>query len=175
MGLAGGSLVFLEMKPWYALNVRTRLEKRTAEQLDVRGVETFAPSYTVRRRWSDRVKEIELPLFPGYLFCRYSPEQRLKVVTTPGVTSIVGIGNMPMPVSEEEMAGVHTILSSGLPYGPWPYAPQVGDRVLIEDGCMRGLSGFLIRERDQFRVVVNVDLLQRSVAVEIDRDQLRVA
>ena len=170
----GGS--FLQtMEPWYALHVKSRQELRTAEHLIVRGVETFAPTYKVRRRWSDRIKEVDLPLFPSYVFCRHTADQRHNVLTTPGVTSIVSFGNTPMPVSEEEMASVHAIVSSGMPFGPWPYVPRVGDRVRIEEGCMRGLSGFLVRMRDEFRVVVNVELLQRSVAVEIDRDLLRVA
>jgi transcription antitermination factor NusG len=129
----------------------------------------FAPVYLSKRRWSDRVKQLELPLFPGYVFCRFRSDQRLTVLTTPGIASIVGFGSVPAPVSDEEIASVRAITQSGLPYGPWPYV-RIGDCVRIDTGCMRGMRGTLVRLRDDFRVVVNVELLQRSVAVEIDRE-----
>ena len=154
--------------PWYALRVKPRHERASAAQLSARGAEVFAPLYVSKRRWSDRVKQLELPLFPGYLFCRFRTEQRLAVLTTPGVASIVGFGSVPIPVSDEEIESVRAITRSGLPYGPWPYV-RVGDSVRIDCGCMSGMRGTLVRVRDDFRVVVNVELLQRSVALEIDR------
>ena len=157
--------------PWHALQVRPRYERTTAEHLAARGTEVFAPVYASQRRWSDRIKQIDLPLFPGYVFCRYEAEQRRSVLTAPGVTSIVGFGTTPAPVSDEELEAVRAITVSGLPFGPWPYV-RVGDRVRIEAGCMTGMQGTLVRMRDRYRVVVNVELLQRSVAVEIDRDLL---
>lgn len=132
-------------------------------------MEPFTPQYTARRRWSDRWQAVTLPLFPGYIFCRFAAARRVDVLTTPGVASIVSVGSEPAPVSDDEIANVRRILASGRPYGPWPY-PRVGDRVRIEAGCMQGLSGTLVRDTDGFRVVVSVELLQRSVAVEIDRE-----
>lgn len=162
----------IERIPWRALRVRSRHDRVIAEHLSSRGIEYFAPSYIAKRRWSDRVKQLELPLFPGYVFCRFEPEQKRDVLTTPGVTSIVTFGSVLAEVSEEEIGAVRAIVASGRPYRPWPYM-NVGDLVYIEGGCMEGLRGTLARERDEFRVVVNVEILRRSVAVEIDRDSIR--
>ena len=108
----------------------------------------------------------------GYVFCRYEADQKRDVLTTPGVASIVSFGSAPADVSEEELGAVRKIVASGRPFRPWPYM-RVGDLVSIEGGCMEGLRGTLARERDDFRVVVNVEILRRSVAVEIDRDSIR--
>jgi len=158
--------------PWYALQVKARHERATAVHLSARSMEIYAPVYVTKERWSDRIKQLERPLFPGYVFCRFRTDQRLAVLTTPGVMSIVGFGTVPAPVSEDELQAVRAIARSGLPYSPWPYV-RVGDGVRIEGGCMQGMRGTLVRTRDQFRVVVNIELLQRSVAVEIDRELVR--
>jgi transcription antitermination factor NusG len=156
---------------WYALTVRAQHEKSTARVLAAEGLESFLPLYRSRRRWSDRVQEIELPLFPGYVFGRFGLQERLKVLLTPGVVSIVGFGGHPAPVGEEELAAIQRMLTSGLRLQPWPYL-RAGQRVWIERGPLGGLEGILVRSKDYWRVVVNVELLQRSVAVEIDRDAL---
>jgi transcription antitermination factor NusG len=140
-----------------------------AQSLRHRGLEDFLPLYNSLRRWSDRVKAVEFPLFPGYVFCRFDYERRCAVLSTPGVTSIVGFANLPTPVSEDEIAAVRTILASGLPTQPWPVV-RVGQSIRIERGSLAGLQGILIREKDSLRVVVSLELLQRAVAVEIDRD-----
>jgi transcription antitermination factor NusG len=137
-----------------------------------KGFEELAPVYRTRRRWSDRFKEIEHALFPGYVFCSFTYEQRMQVLTTPGVTSIVGFGKQPAAVDDSEIAAIRSIVESGARARPWPYL-ETGQRVRIEDGCLRGLTGTLVRENDCWRVVVNVELLQRAVMVEIDRDLLR--
>jgi transcription antitermination factor NusG len=134
-------------------------------------LESFVPLYLARRRWSDRIKELELPLFAGYVFCRFGGGERAKVLATPGVTSVVGFGNQPAPVTEEEIHAVRTMIASGLPVGPWPYL-RVGERVRIEAGPLCGLEGILTQVKDVWRVVVSVELLQRSVAAEVDRDVL---
>ena len=160
------------MSHWYAVTTKPRYESATARHLRSKGFDELAPVYRTRHRWSDRFKEIEHPLFPGYVFCNFTFEQRLHVLNTPGVISIVGFGKQPAAVDESEIAAIRSIVDSGARAWPWPYL-QAGQRVRIEDGCLRGLTGTLVRENDCWRVVVNVELLQRAVMVEIDRDLLR--
>jgi transcription antitermination factor NusG len=161
--------IITKQQHWFALTVKPRHEKTVAQSLRHRGLEDFLPLYSARRRWSDRVKAVEFPLFPGYVFCRFDYERRFPVVTTPGVISIVGFANLPTPVSEDEIAAVRTILASNLPAQPWPVV-RVGQSIRIERGSLAGLQGILIREKDSLRVVISLELLQRAVAVEIDRD-----
>ncbi len=156
-------------RPWFALQVRSRIERSVAVNLQVQGYEWFFPTYKARRRWSDRVKDVELPLFPGYLFCRFDPEDRFPVVKTPGVIQIVGIGKKPVPVNEAEISAIQTIIRSGLPRQPWPYL-ILGQRVRIEQGALRGLEGILLSLKGQHRIVVSITLLQRAVALEISRE-----
>jgi transcription antitermination factor NusG len=154
---------------WYALNVKPRHERTASQNLREKGFEEFSPVYRSRRRWSDRMKELESCLFPGYIFCRFSYPERLQVLGTPGVKSIVGFARTPAPIPEIEIAAIRSMVMSGCPVGPWPYL-RAGDLVRIEQGCLRGLSGSLVYEKDIWRVVVSVELLRRSVAVEIDRE-----
>jgi transcription antitermination factor NusG len=153
---------------WYALTVKPRHERTAARNLRSRGLEGFAPACRVRRRWCDRIKEIETPLFPGYVFCRFSFADRMQVLNTPGVTSVVGFGKEPAVVPDEEIEAVRAVAASGLAAQPWPYL-RAGQRVRIEQGCLEGVVGILLREKDSCRVLVSVEILRRSVAVEIDR------
>jgi transcription antitermination factor NusG len=157
--------------PWFAMTVKLNREKSVAQCLRYKGLEDYLPLYKARRQWSDRVQSVELPLFPGYIFCRFDYHRRLPVLTTPGVNSIVGFGGDPAPVSESEIDDIKMILASGLPARPWPFI-RVGQRVRIERGSLAGLEGILLREKGAVHVVVSVELLSRSVAVEIDRDVL---
>jgi transcription antitermination factor NusG len=153
--------------PWFALQVRTRNEAGVAEQLNRQGYERFLPLYKVRKRWSDRIKEVDAPLFPGYLFCRFNPQDRLPILKTPGVMQIVGFKNGPIAVDESEIQALQTIVAVGAPHQPWPFL-TTGDRVRIESGPLLGLEGILTEVRRGHRLVLSVTLLQRSVAVEID-------
>ena len=159
------------MHSWFALTAKPRHEKSAARILSIRGLEPFLPVYHAQHRWSDRVKTVELPLFPGYIFCRFDYAHRWTVLSTPGVNSIIGFDQVPAAVPDEEIDRIQTIVSSGLRAQPWPYI-QVGDAIRIHRGALAGLEGVLVREKDAMRVVVSVDLLQRSVAVEIDRDMI---
>lgn len=161
-----------ELLPWFALHVQVGREKHVAALLRNKGYFEFLPLYRARRRWSDRYKDVELALFPGYLFCRFDPLRRLPILTTPGVRHIVGAGKLPLPVSEHEVEAVRRIVSSELSSLPWPFL-DVGDMVRVEEGPLAGLEGLLIRIRNRHRLVVSVTLLQRSVAVEIDRAWVR--
>jgi len=154
---------------WFALSVRPQHEKTTAKVLHNKGLECFLPLYRSRRTWSDRIKHLELPLFPGYVFSRFSCEGRVSILNTPGVISIVGFGRVPTPVSDEEIEAIRKVVASGLPIEPWPFL-QIGQRVRIERGPLCGLEGILLEWKGAWRAVLSVWLLKRSVAVEIDRD-----
>jgi transcription antitermination factor NusG len=153
--------------PWFALQGRTRNEAGVAEQLNGQGYERFLPLYKVRKRWSDRIKEVATPLFPGYLFCRFNPQDRLPILKTPGVMQIVGFKNGPVAVDESEIQALQTIAAAGAQQQPWPFL-TAGDRVRIDSGPLLGLEGILTEVRRSHRLVLSVTLLQRSVAVEID-------
>jgi|ERR1700747_2246489 transcription antitermination factor NusG len=158
--------------PWFALQTRYRSENLVATQLRGKGYEPFLPVCKSRRRWSDRVKELELPLFPGYLFCRFNPLDRLPILVTPGVLQIVGTGKNPIPVDDAEIAAIQITIQSGVARQPWPF-PQVGQRVRVEYGPLHGLEGILLSFKGSHRLVLSVTLLQRSVAVEIDESWAR--
>jgi len=157
---------------WYALRVRSRHEHAVAKHLGSRGYESLLPTYKKRRRWSDRFKEIELPLFAGYVFCQFDTLNRLPVLTIPGVVHVVGVGKNPVPIDESEITAIQTSIKSGLPRQPWPFL-QVGDRVRIEHGPLGGVEGILLRFGGHHSLVVSVSLLQRSVAVQINEDWVR--
>src|SRR5271154_1450584 len=152
---------------WFALQVRSRYEKKVATFLDGKGYEWFLPVCKDRKRWSDRIKQVELPLFPGYLFCRFDAQHRLPILKTPGVVQIVGYNRQPVPVDEAEIAAIQTLVSSGVPNQPCSFV-EIGDRVEIGSGPLRGLEGILVESRGRHKFVLSVSLLQRSVAVEID-------
>lgn len=153
--------------PWFALHVRTRHEAGVAAHLEGMGYEDFLPLYKTRTRWSDRTKEIEAPLFPGYLFCRFDPQNRLPILKTPGVIQVVGYSRQPIPVEETEIEAIQALVASGIPSQPWPYL-EVGEKVRIESGPLRGREGVLVEFKGTHRLILSVALLQRSVAVEIE-------
>jgi transcription antitermination factor NusG len=155
--------------PWYALRIRTRQEKALASALHGKGYEVFLPLYHCRRRWSDRMKDLEMPLFPGYLFCRFDVQRRLPILVTPGIVQVVGIGKTPLPVDEAEISAIQAFQVAQLEAQPWPYL-EIGQRVVIKRGPLCGAEGILIGTRKAPRLVLSVTLLQRSVAVEIDDD-----
>jgi transcription antitermination factor NusG len=157
---------------WFAVRVRSNFEKPAAEALRGRGYEEFLPVYRALRVWPTRIREVEVPLFPGYLFCRFNPADRLPILTTPGVVHIVGVGKTPSPVDNEELAAVRRILDSRLLAEPWPFV-NVGERVLVVHGSLNGLEGIIVSLKKNCRLVVSVTLLQRSVAVEIDRSWIQ--
>lgn len=132
----------------------------------------MAPTYGSRRRWSDRYQDIELPLFPGYVFCRFDPRFRLPVLTTPGVLGVVGVGPKPQPVSDTEMAAIRTVVHSGVLAQPFPFVQQ-GDRVRIAEGPLTGTEGIIVTVKESCRLVVSISLLQRSVSIEIARHWAR--
>jgi transcription antitermination factor NusG len=159
--------------PWFALQVRLRHESNVSDHLQGKGYEWFLPLYKARRRWSDRVKEVDSPLFRGYLFCRFNPHDRLPILKTPGVTQIVGYNHVPVPVDEQEIQAIRRLVASGVPNFPCAYL-EVGSKVRIEAGALRGIEGILMDLKGKRRLVLSITLLQRSVAVEIDSDAVSV-
>ena len=157
---------------WYAIRVRSNFEQVVSAALRGKGYEEFLPAYRRRQRWSDRIKEIDAPLFPGYTFCRFDPNHRLPVLTTPGVVSIVGTSQYPLPVAEAELDAVRAILASHQLVGPWPFLRE-GEWVTVERGPLAGLEGVLVKFKTQYRLVVSISLLQRSISAEVDRDCVR--
>ena len=155
--------------PWYAVRVKSNFEHVTASALEVRSLERLAPTYRTRRRWSDRVKEVDLPLFPGYVFCRFDIMDRLQVLSAPGVVGIVNFGKMFPTVDEAEIEAVRRILDSGVGCEPWNDLKS-GCAMQILYGPLAGLTGCVIQVKSGYRLVVSVTLLQRSISVEIDRD-----
>lgn len=156
---------------WYALSVKHQHERRAEIALGWKGFEALAPTYRARRTWSDRSKNLDLPLFSGYVFCRFDFAERIPVLDTPGIARIVGFGNGPAPVADEEIAAIKMVVASRLPVRPWPHL-RPGDRVRIEDGPLRGVEGTLLKEKDSLRLVLGVELLQRSIAVELEPESV---
>jgi transcription antitermination factor NusG len=158
--------------PWYAIHIQSKFEKVASTALRDKGYEEFLPLYSVKRQWSDRVKQLDLPLFPGYLFCRIDIGRLLPLVTTPGVLGIVSAGKCPIAVSEQEIEAVQTLVRSGLPAMPWP-GLIAGTPVWIERGPLSGIEGIVLDVNKKYRLIVSVPLLQRAVAVEIEREWVR--
>lgn len=160
--------------PWFALRVRSNFERLSAMHLRERGLEEFLPAYSVKRRWSDRIKEVERLLFPGYLFCRFDPEDRLPILTAPGVVSLVSFAKKPVAIPDCEIEAVRMMVESKLPLCAWPFL-HTGQRVVVERGPLAGVEGILTEFKRQFRIVVSIAILQRSVSAEMDADWVRPA
>jgi transcription antitermination factor NusG len=171
-GLAVARAAAQNVHPWYAVRVRSRFEVVTSAVLVERGYETFFPSYRSRHTWSDRVKEVEIPLFPGYLFCRFDAADPYRVLNTPGVVNVVSVGPRPLPVDEQEVSSIQKVCRSGRDAQPWPFL-QVGQRVRVECGPLAGTEGIVLEVKSACRIVVTLTLLQRSVSAEIEREWIR--
>jgi len=155
---------------WFALQVRTRSEQMCAQMLRSKGYEDFLPlsCIAVNRKGLHAYAESR-PLFPGYVFCKLSGNERGLVMTTPGVIRVVGYGGVPSPITDEEIANMRCIVNSTRPSYAWPYL-QVGQSVHIVAGPLRGVEGILLRRKNLVRLVVSIHLLQRSAAVEVDAE-----
>src|ERR1700693_2767304 len=157
---------------WFAVRVRSNFERIAVTHLRERGYEEFAPSHKTERHWSDRKKEIDRFLFPGYVFCRFNPQDRLPVLTAPGVVDVVGWGKIPAPIPDEEIERVRRMVQSGLLVSPWPYL-ELGQAVLIEHGPLAGMEGILAEVKGRCRLGVSINLLKRSISAEVERSCVR--
>lgn len=152
---------------WYAAQTCSRHEKKAAEHLAQRGIETFLPLYVTQRRWADRRARVELPLFPGYLFVHIPLVERLKVLQLPGVVRLVSTRGRAVPLPASEVEALRQGLNAGGRAEPHPFL-KVGRRIRVVSGPFTGISGVLMRKKDSLRVVVSLEIIMRSVAVEVD-------
>lgn len=165
--MSGGTGPSAEAR-WFALRTRSRHEKRVGEQLGGRqGISVFLPLCERRSRWKDRIKKIQIPLFPGYCFARFPPSDRLQVLQAFGVVEIVGRAGRPEPIPDAEIDAIHTLVGSGLTYEPFPFLAE-GMQVEVVRGPLMGTRGLLLRKGRDLRVVLSVTLIRQSVSVELD-------
>jgi transcription antitermination factor NusG len=152
---------------WYAVCTRYQHEKNAARILEYKEFEVFLPLYKARHRWKDRIKEVSVPLFPGYLFVREEFKRWLAILTTPGVSSIVSCGDQPVAIPFSEIEGVRRIVESTLRVEPHPFLKS-GDWVRVKYGPIAGVEGILLRQKNVTRLVLSVEMLGKSAAVEVD-------
>lgn len=162
-----------ETFPWYALQVKANREWAVMASLKHRDVEVSCPAYRQPRRWSDRVKIIDVPLFKGYVFARFDASRPLIVLSSPGVCRIVG-GSVPYPVDDVEIDTIRAVARSELARSPIDYV-SVGQRVIVTQGTLRGAHGILARVKNEERFIVSISLLQRSVMVEVPSSWIKPA
>ncbi len=156
---------------WFGVKVRSNYERIASAALRYKGYEELLPLCTNRRIWSDRIKVVETPVFPGYVFCRFDPSRRLPILTTPGVVGIVGFGEAPAPIYDHEINSLRTIIEAGLSCEPWPFL-KAGQAIRIELGPLAGFEGTVVQAKGQYRVVVQISMLGRSVSAVVDRETI---
>lgn len=152
---------------WYAVQTRSRHEKSVSQQLRCRNVDVFLPTYGAVHRWKNGDHNVELPLFPGYTFVRIALKDRLQVLKVPGSVRLVGVNGRPIPLDVYEFENLRNGVNNGIKAQPHPFL-VMGRRVRIMGGPLRGCKGIMIRKRNNIAVVISVDLIRRSIQVEID-------
>jgi transcription antitermination factor NusG len=160
-----------ECRPWFAIQVRSMQERLVNSHLNQRGYVTFVPFRTKCKQWSDRSKKQQVALFPGYLFCKLDPANRLPVLMAPGVIQIVGNGKVPVAVAPEEIRAIQTIIESNVEVERWPYI-EVGEWVRVAEGPFEGFEGSVVQVRNRYHLVISVAVLQQSIAIVIDRSDV---
>lgn len=153
---------------WYAVQTRSRHEKMVARQLEGQGFATFLPITTELRQWSDRRKLVEIPLFPGYTFVRmaYQPEQKLRVLSTEGIVGFVGVHGQGVPIPDKQIEHIQTLLDAKVPFEAYPFL-KVGQRVKIRSGSLNGTEGILVGQEADRRLVISVEIIQRSISIQL--------
>jgi transcription antitermination factor NusG len=157
---------------WYAIRVKPKREKTVHENLAAKGYESFLPLYLSRRKYGERFKNFHLPLFAGYLFCRFDPTDRLPILKTESVLYVLSDGSTPLPIPDNEIATLQSAVNSKLAIEPHPFI-QIGDRIQIAEGPLRDTEGIFLRIKDREHIIVSVTMLQRSVSIQIDRNWIR--
>jgi transcription antitermination factor NusG len=159
---------------WYAAYTAPRHEKYVTQQMDGRRIHCFLPLYRSVRRWKDRRMQVELPLFPGYVFVHMALRDRLQVLQLPGVVQLVSFSGKPAALPDAEIEALRNGLAGNFCAEPHPYL-TVGRRVRVRTGSVAGLEGILLRRKQKFRVVLSIQLIQRSVAIEVDEADIEPA
>lgn len=159
---------------WYAVYTRSRHEKSVAHLLQSKQIETFLPLYGTVRRWRNGDHRVDLPLFPGYAFVRIVASCQLPVLKVPGVVRLVGFNKTIAPLDDEEVKSLQQAISAGVQAAPHPYV-TVGRRVRITAGPLTGRTGILLRRQGSLRVILSVDLIQRSILVDVGADAIEPA
>ncbi len=159
---------------WWAIYTRHQHERVVADMLSAKGFEIFLPAYDSIRRWKDRQKILSLPLFPCYVFVKGAFNRRVQVVSTPGVHMILSHGERAAVIPENEIAAIRQTLEGHFRVEPHPFL-RCGERVRVTRGSLQGVEGILVRKKSQFRLVLSVDMLAKSVAVEIDATDVESA
>jgi len=174
--LVPAPIVPIQAENWYALHTRPRHEKLVALRLNERGVETFLPMVTEVHRWSDRKKVLHLPLFASYMFAKFVPNrtERLRVLRVGGVLALVGSSGEGAPIPDEQINAVRAVVESALTWSTHPFL-QIGQRVRIRSGALDGLEGILVSRNGSHRLVISVDAIQRSLAVQVEGYQVEAA
>ena len=160
-----------QQRNWYALTTCSRHEKSVADQIERRSFQCFLPSYRSVRRWKDRRKELRLALFPGYVFVRMELQDKLKVLQLPGVVRLVSFNGKPAVLPDTEIEALQARLSGDIRVEPHPYL-RTGRRVRVRSGAMQGLEGIVVRRKEHCRVIFSIDMIMRSVSVEVDEADL---
>jgi transcription antitermination factor NusG len=164
----------METPQWYVLHTLANHEKRVVQHIQQLGIEQFLPLYRSVRRWSDRKKELQLPLFAGYVFVHTTLGERLRIVQAPGVVQLVSFQGQPAAIAETEIELLRGTLREGVCVEPYPYL-KVGRRVRVHSGPLAGMEGFLAGRKGRLRVVLSLDLIQRSMAAEVGADEIEPA
>jgi transcriptional antiterminator RfaH len=158
-----------DAQPWFTLQTKPRHERNIERQLSRKGYECFTPTYRLKRKWSDRVVEIDFPLFPTYVFCRLNPSVLGQLLSIRGVVRVVGFGGRPVEVDVEEVESLQLLARSSLLREPWKYLPD-GIVVLVETGPLAGIQGIIRTDENRRQLIISITLLQRSVAIHLDKD-----
>ncbi len=157
----------VEQPYWFAIQTRSRHEKVVRDQLAAKRITHLLPLWRKRSIWKDRVKHVEIPLFSGYLFGYFALQDKVAVLETVGVARLVGISGSPVPIPDEQIVAVRTLMEHRLPCSPHPYLVE-GMRVRIKCGLLAGTEGILIAKKQRHRLVISVDIINQAVAVEVD-------
>lgn len=158
--------MLVEPSCWFAIQVVPRYEVKVSSLLGFKGYQCYVPIYMARRKWSDRIKTLKLPLFPGYIFCRFQDVPSGRIVDTPRVIRIVSFGGKPSTIRDDEIETIQRVADTGTDPQPWPYL-KVGQRVQINSGPLAGIAGILTRIKNHHRLVISLEAVMKSISVEV--------
>ncbi len=161
-------------REWYAVYTMVRHEKKVNDSLAEKNIETFLPLREVLSKWKDRKKRVRIPLFPGYLFINIPLQDRWNVLNTSGVVKILGVNGNPVPVSLEQIEAVRRVLESKVEYDCYTYFTQ-GREVVVVNGVLEGVRGRILERRGNYRLIISVDIIKRSISVEVDARDIELA